>query len=242
MAVKAIITIATPKKLQSLIIREKRTLKLMQVFAQENPDPRCELFYKTPYQLLISVVLSAQATDISVNKCMRPLYEKDLDLEAVLKLGELGLLKKIKSIGLAPTKAKNILALSRILKSTYNSQVPPNREALESLPGVGRKTASVILGELFAEPTIAVDTHVFRVSARLGLHQEKTPEKCEKILEMLIPAVYLPRAHHWFILHGRYICKAKNPACSSCHIAEYCPSKLDTANKAIPRLNRKIVK
>lgn len=189
------------------------------------PNPRCELYYKTPFHLLVSVVLSAQTTDKMVNACMQPLYDKgDFDVEHVLRLGADGLLKEIRRIGLAPTKSKRIVELAKLLKERHGSQVPDDRHALEALPGVGRKTANVILGELFGHPTIAVDTHVFRVSHRLGLHHENTPEKCEQVLLYLIDPKYLPAAHHWFILHGRYTCKAIRPECERCVLSDICPS------------------
>jgi endonuclease III len=190
-----------------------------------SPNPQCELYYKTPYQLLCSVILSAQATDKSVNKCMQPLYEEGLDLASVLRLGEAGFLAKIRTIGLAPTKAKNILRMSKMLLEQHDGEVPSTREALEALPGVGRKTASVVLGELFGEPTLAVDTHVYRVTDRLGLQHESTAEKAETALLAIIPRGYLPKAHHWFILHGRYTCVARAPKCEICPLSDLCPSR-----------------
>lgn len=194
------------------------------------PDAKCELYFETPYQLLISVVLSAQATDRSVNRAMTPLYQGGLCPASVLKLGEPGVLKHIKSIGLAPTKARNIIALTKVLVNQHHSQVPSSRENLEALPGVGRKTANVILGEIFGLPTLAVDTHVFRVAGRLGLHAEKTPEKAEQKLLAIIPPQFLPKAHHWLILHGRYHCTARKPKCETCLVADLCPS----ADRASP--------
>ncbi len=198
--------------------------KMMKRFRKAMPDPRCELYYETPYQLLVSVVLSAQTTDKMVNACMRSQYEKGFGIDDVLQMGQEGLLQKIRSIGLAPTKSKNVFRLSEILKERHASEIPDNRHDLEALPGVGRKTANVILGELFRQPTIAVDTHVFRVGRRLGLHDEKTPEKAEKALLDMIDPKFLPDAHHWFILHGRYTCKALNPDCKKCVIKDLCPS------------------
>lgn len=190
-----------------------------------NPNPRCELYYLTPFHLLVSVALSAQTTDKMVNLCMQPVYDQGtFDPAFVVNLGAEGLLKIIRRIGLAPTKSKRVVELARILIEKHGGDVPQTREHLEDLPGVGRKTANVILGELFGHPTIAVDTHVYRVSYRLGLHTEKTPEKCEGVLLDLIDKKHLPAAHHWFILHGRYTCKAVNPACSSCTLADICPS------------------
>ena len=198
-----------------------------------NPDPRCELYYETPYQLLISVVMSAQATDKSVNAAMTDLYKGGLTVDSVLQMGEGGFLEKIRRIGLAPTKARNILKLSEILKRQFNSEIPRTRQDLESLPGVGRKTANVILGEIYREPTIAVDTHVFRVAARLGLHNETTPDKAELKLLAIIDPSWLPMAHHWFILHGRYTCLARAPKCDACCLADMCPSKENFTKNAI---------
>ena len=216
---------ARPAK-ESPAALKKRVLAILECFSEADPEPRCELFYKTPYQLLISVVLSAQATDKSVNKAMLPLYELGFSPEVALELGEAGVLERIRTIGLAPTKSKNVIRLTKILMEKHGGQVPRNREALEELPGVGRKTANVVLGELWREPTLAVDPHVYRVSYRLGLHQEKTADKCEQVLLNLIPKEYLPRAHHWFVLHGRYHCTARAPKCSSCLIEGFCP-KID---------------
>ena len=173
-------------------------------------------------QLLVSVVLSAQATDKSVNSAMADLYKSGLGVKEILALGEAGFLEKIRKIGLAPTKAKNVLKLTKIIHETYHDEIPRTREDLEALPGVGRKTANVILGEIFREPTIAVDTHVFRVTARLGLHKEKTPEKAELVLLKIIDPKWLPMAHHWFILHGRYTCLARGPKCGECPLRDMC--------------------
>jgi endonuclease III len=190
-----------------------------------NPNPHCELYYETPYQLLLSVVLSAQATDKSVNAAVTDLYRNGLTVDDVIALGEKGFLEKIRRIGLAPTKAKNSVKLSQIIKDKFNGEIPTTREDLESLPGVGRKTASVILGEIFREPTLAVDTHVFRVTRRLGLHKSPTPEKAEQKLLSVINPKWLPMAHHWFILHGRYTCIARGPKCDLCTLNDLCTSK-----------------
>lgn len=189
-----------------------------------HPQAQCELYFKTPYQLLVSVVLSAQATDKVVNRCMLPIYERGFTPETVLRWGYDKLLRHIRQIGLAPTKAKNILALTRLLQDEFAGKIPANRTALESLPGVGRKTASVILGELFEAKTLAVDTHVYRTTARLGLHREKSPTKCEQALLKIIPPRHLPHAHHLFIAHGRYVCQARKPDCSSCLLNNLCPA------------------
>ncbi len=201
-----------------------RVDEILTRLAQANPNPHCELYYETPYQLLVSVVLSAQATDKSVNEAMTALYQDGLSVDDVLALGEAGFLSKIRRIGLAPTKAKNVLKLSALIRDKFGGSIPHSREDLEALPGVGRKTASVILGEIFKEPTLAVDTHVYRVTKRLGLQREATPEKAETRLLKIIEPRWLPMAHHWFILHGRYTCTARNPKCDNCVLYELCPS------------------
>ncbi len=193
-------------------------------FSKIFPDPRCELYYRTPFQLLVSVVLSAQTTDKMVNACMQPVYDSGFTPEDAVRLGPAGILTLIRRIGLAPTKSGRVHTLAGLLLERHGGEVPHTREELEALPGVGRKTANVILGELFREPTLAVDTHVFRVSRRLGLHDETTPENCERALLALFDPKYLPTAHHWFILHGRYTCKALKPACDRCPLNDVCPS------------------
>ncbi|MEN9834286.1 MAG: endonuclease [Pseudomonadota bacterium] len=193
-------------------------------FEAHNPDPRCELYYTSNFQLLLSVMLSAQTTDKAVNASLREAYDSGLGPEEVVKLGADGMLRLIRRIGLAPTKAKRAVALATEIIEKHGGKVPGDRSALEALPGVGRKTANVVLAELFGEPTLAVDTHVFRVTRRLGLHDEKTPEACEHRLMAQIDRKYLPRAHHWFILLGRYTCKALKPACDQCYLADICPS------------------
>lgn len=217
-----------PLRAPKILSRAKRAAQAEDVIKRLrklNPHPKCELYYKTNFHLLVSVVLSAQTTDKMVNQCMQPLYDQgDFDCPHVLQLGAAGLLQQIKRIGLAPTKSKRVVELAGILLAKHGGEVPDNREDLEHLPGVGRKTANVILGELFGHPTIAVDTHVYRVTHRLGLHNESTPEKCEQVLLDLIDPKYLPAAHHWFILHGRYTCKAMRPACSECILKDICPS------------------
>ena len=186
------------------------------------PQAQCALYYETPYQLLVSVVLSAQANDRIVNRCMRPHYERGFDHSTVLQWGYTRLLHHIKQIGLAPTKAKNILALSKILQHQHRGQVPANRQALETLPGVGRKTANVVLGELFQQQVLAVDTHVLRTTARLGLHTAKTATPCEQQLLTIIATHHLPHAHHLFIAHGRSVCQARRPACTQCILNDLC--------------------
>lgn len=206
-------------KTEALSVRVDEILRKLQ---KQNPHPRCELFYKTPFQLLVSVVLSAQATDKSVNAAMTHLWEQDIGPQDVLNMGEQTFLSHIRKIGLAKTKARNVLKLTTTIIEKFGGEIPRTREDLESLPGVGRKTANVILGEIFREPTIAVDTHVYRVSARLGLQDEKTPEKAEQKLLRLIDPKWLPDAHHWFILLGRYTCVARSPKCEPCVLNKIC--------------------
>jgi endonuclease-3 len=190
-----------------------------------DPSPDTELHYATPFELLIAVILSAQATDISVNKATDKLYPVANTPESILALGVKGLKPYIKTIGLFNNKAENIIKTCQILIDEHNSQVPTTREGLESLPGVGRKTANVILNTAFGEPTIAVDTHIFRVSNRTGIAKGKTPLEVEKRLVRLTPDEFKKDAHHWLILHGRYVCKARKPLCGECPIVEWCEYK-----------------
>ncbi|HEY5412449.1 MAG TPA: endonuclease III [Caulobacteraceae bacterium] len=203
----------------------QRTLTLFERFEAGAAHPKTELVYHSPFTLLVSVVLSAQATDKSVNKATGALFRTADAPAKIAALGEEGLIPFIRTIGLYRTKAKNVVALSRILLERYGGEVPLEREALQGLPGVGRKTASVVLNELDIEPAIAVDTHVFRVSHRLGLSKATTPDKVEAELMAKIPARYLTRAHHWLILHGRYVCVARRPKCEICIVADLCPSR-----------------
>ena len=191
-------------------------------FARANPDPQGELHHTNPYTLLVAVVLSAQATDAGVNKATAALFDKVDSPQKMLALGEQGLIDHIRTVGLYPTKAKNIIALSRILLERHGGQVPHDRAALEALPGVGRKTANVVLNIAFGEPTIAVDTHIFRLANRTGLAPGKTPLEVESKLEKLVPGDYRLHAHHWLILHGRYVCKARKPDCGNCLIRDLC--------------------
>ncbi len=200
-----------------------RVSEILRRFEERDPHPKTELFYTNPYTLLVAVVLSAQATDASVNKVTPFLFAQCGTPEAMCVLGEEGLADAIKTIGLYKTKARHVIALSAILRDSYDGQVPMSREALEALPGVGRKTANVVLSVAFGQPTIAVDTHVFRVSHRLGLSRGKTPLDVEKDLEALIPETRRANAHHWLILHGRYICVARKPKCPSCFLEDLCP-------------------
>ena len=193
--------------------------------SEDIPKPSTELEYKNSYTLLIAVVLSAQATDVSVNKATRNLFKKYYTPEQIISLGEEGLKKYIRSIGLYNTKAKNIVALSKILIEIHDGQVPGDRHALEDLPGVGRKTAGVVLNEAFGKPTIAVDTHIFRVSNRSGLAKGKTPNEVEKKLYKVLPNEFIQHAHHWLILFGRYVCTARNPKCSQCSVFDLCSYK-----------------
>ena len=202
-----------------------RIAAIFERFEAACPDPRTELEYKTPFTLLVAVVLSAQATDKSVNKATEKLYQVADTPQQILALGEAGLTPYIASIGLFRTKAKNVIALSRIIVEKYAGQVPLEREALMALPGVGRKTASVVLNELNIEPAIAVDTHVFRVAHRLKLSNGKTPDQVEADLMAIVPQDGLTRAHHWLILHGRYTCVARKPKCRECLVADLCPSR-----------------
>ena len=187
-----------------------------------NPSPTTELTHHNPFELLISVILSAQATDISVNKATKKLYPVANTPAAIAELGEIGLKRFIKTIGLYNSKGRNIIRTCQILLEKHSGEVPRNREELEALPGVGRKTANVILNTAFGEPTIAVDTHIFRISNRIGLAPGKTPLEVEKKLLKFTPDEFKKDAHHWLILHGRYVCKARNPECADCCIAELC--------------------
>jgi endonuclease-3 len=190
--------------------------------AAANPAPKTELQYTNPYTLLVAVVLSAQSTDAGVNKATKSLFEKVQNPADMLKLGLEGLREYIKTIGLYNNKAKNIIALSQILVAKHNGQVPGNRDDLVVLPGVGRKTANVVLNVAFKQPTIAVDTHIFRVCNRTGLAPGKTPEKVEAALEKILPEEFIYNAHHWLVLHGRYICKARKPLCAICPVEKLC--------------------
>jgi endonuclease-3 len=191
-------------------------------FAARDPHPKGELDYINPYTLLVAVVLSAQATDVGVNRATKGLFALASTPQAMLALGEEGVREKIKTIGLFRAKAKNVIALSRQLIDEFGGEVPRSREALVSLPGVGRKTANVVMNIAFGEKTIAVDTHLFRVSNRIPLARGKTPEEVERGLLAIVPDEYLLHAHHWLILHGRYVCKARKPACATCLIADLC--------------------
>ena len=194
-----------------------------------NPRPKTELVYRSTFQLLVTVILSAQATDVSVNKATRPLFKIANTPEGLLELGETELKKYIRTIGLYNTKAKNILRTCRILLDEYGGEVPSDRKALEALPGVGRKTANIVLNIAFGKPTIAVDTHVFRVGNRTGLAPGKTPRAVEDALVACTPKRFQHDAHHWLILHGRHVCKARQADCPNCVIAKWCEYPHKTA-------------
>jgi endonuclease III len=199
------------------------------ILAASRPEPATELEYINPYTLLVAVVLSAQATDVSVNKATEPLFRLADDPAKMVALGEARLREFIRTIGLYRTKAKNVIALSKILIEKHGGQVPGNREALEELPGVGRKTANVVLNVAFGHETIAVDTHIFRVANRTGLAPGKDPRAVEDELEKIVPAQFKRHAHHWLILHGRYVCTARNPKCPECAVRDLCLYKEKTA-------------
>jgi endonuclease III len=190
--------------------------------AARMPEPKTELQYSSPFTLLVAVVLSAQATDVGVNKATGPLFAVADTPAKIAALGVEGLSRYIRTIGLYNMKAKNVIALSQILLQQHGGEVPRDRAALEALPGVGRKTANVVLNVAFGEPTIAVDTHIFRVGNRTGLARGKTPDAVEKVLERVTPDRWKLHAHHWLILHGRYTCKARKPLCPACPVADLC--------------------
>lgn len=200
----------------------KKRLAIFQRFHKQNPHPRTELVYRSPFELLVAVILSAQATDKSVNRATKTLFAVASTPEAITALGLEGLKKHIKSIGLYNTKAKNIIKTCEILLKQHQGKVPEKRELLEKLPGVGRKTANVVLNTVFDQPTVAVDTHIFRVCNRTGLAKGKTPLTVEKTLLKTIPKPYLKNAHHWLVLHGRYTCLARKPKCPECIIQDLC--------------------
>lgn len=210
-----------PRK-SGTFLTQREIYDLFDILRKNNPAPKSDLEYHSPFTLLIAVVLSAQATDAGVNKATRKLFRIAQTPEEILDLGESGLKNYISSIGLYNSKAKNIIALCQKLNEDYNGKVPDTREDLVRLPGVGRKTANVVLNIVYNKPTIAVDTHVFRVSNRTGLAPAKTHEKVEAILEKVIPKDFIHHAHHWLILHGRYTCKARKPLCAQCPINHIC--------------------
>ncbi len=221
-------------------MNEQRRREIFERLRERNPHPTTELEYSTPFELLVAVILSAQATDKSVNLATRRLFKEANTPEKMLALGVAGLSAYVKSIGLYQGKAKNIIATCGQLLERHAGRVPDQREELEALPGVGRKTANVILNTAFGQPTIAVDTHLFRVANRTGLAPGRTVREVEDRLVKRVPADFLHDAHHWLILHGRYVCKARNPDCPSCPIADLCEFKQKTKPAAVaaPRPNR----
>ena len=207
-----------------------KRLEIFRRLHEDNPEPKTELAYSTPFELLVAVTLSAQATDVSVNKATAKLFPVANTPEAIYALGVEGLSEYIKTIGLYNSKAKNVIEACRLLIEKHNSQVPDNREDLEALPGVGRKTANVVLNTAFRQPAMAVDTHIFRVSNRTGIAPGKNVLEVEKKLLKFVPKDYLLDAHHWLILHGRYVCVARKPRCGSCRIEDLCEFKAKTSD------------
>lgn len=209
-----------------------RRRAIFQTLREANPEPRSELEFSSPFQLLVAVVLSAQATDRSVNQATRELFRAAPTPAAMLDLGEGGLIEHIRTIGLFRTKARNVIGLCKQLLEHHGGRVPRSREALEALPGVGRKTANVVLNVAFGEPTIAVDTHIFRVANRTGLAPGKDVDEVEQRLLKTVPEEFRRHAHHWLILHGRYVCVARKPKCWQCTIAKWCDFSPKTAAPA----------
>lgn len=214
-------------------MNRKKISNIFARFKAANPSPKTELEYSTPFELLVAVILSAQATDKSVNIATRVLFKHARTPEAILQLGVAGLSKYIRTIGLFNTKAKNVIAMCRILIQQHGGEVPRTREALEALPGVGRKTANVILNTAFGEPTMAVDTHIFRVANRIGIAPGQDVRAVEEHLLKVVPREYLQDAHHWLILHGRYVCVARKPKCPECLIRDLCEYTQKTPPKEV---------
>lgn len=213
---------AADARLPIQFLTEAEIVQLFDRFQAANPEPKSELSAPNPYTLLVSVVLSAQATDKSVNKATAPLYALADTPQKMLELGEEGLVPYIKSIGLYRSKARHVIELSRMLIDEFGGQLPRTREQLQRLPGVGRKTANVVLNVVYGEPTMPVDTHLLRISPRLGLSDGTNPEAVERDLLSRIPSRYMKHAHHWLILHGRYVCTARNPKCETCPVSDIC--------------------
>ena len=207
-----------------------KRLEIFRRLHEDNPEPKTELAYSSPFELLIAVILSAQATDVGVNKATAKLYPVANTPEAIYAMGYDGLCAYIKTIGLYPSKAKNVIETCRLLVEKHASQVPQTREELEALPGVGRKTANVVLNTAFRQPTMAVDTHIFRVSNRTGLAPGKNVLEVERQLLKFVPKQFLLDSHHWLILHGRYVCQARKPRCGSCRIEDLCEFKQKTSD------------
>jgi endonuclease III len=226
---------AKPRKSRAMSLAEVRGF--LEALAKVTPDPRSELSFINPYTLLVAVVLSAQATDVSVNRATETLFTEASTPEAMVRLGVDGIARHIRSIGLWQGKARNLVELSRQLIETHGGEVPREREALERLPGVGRKTANVVLNVAFGESTMAVDTHIFRLGSRTGIAPGATPRAVEDALVRRVPAEFLRNAHHWLILHGRYVCKARLPECWRCIAAEWCryPDKTPQPLVPVPR-------
>lgn len=222
----------TARKKQSTGFSKAKAAELYIKLAKDRPDPKTELNYSNPFTLVVAVALSAQATDVGVNKATDELFKVADTPQKMLALGVEGVAKYVKTIGLWRNKAKNVVALSQMLIDEYGGEVPQTRDDLVKLPGVGRKTANVVLNEAFGQPTIAVDTHIFRVSNRTGLAPGKTPDAVEQSLERVTPDAFKLGAHHWLILHGRYVCKARKPECWHCVIADICKYKPKTADPA----------
>lgn len=214
------------KNLEIKLLEKEKIIELFEIFLANNPEPKSELSAPNPYTLLVSVVLSAQATDKSVNKATEPLYKIADTPYKMLELGEEKLIEYIKSIGLYRSKARHVIELSQMLVQDFNGQIPRTREELMKLPGVGRKTANVVLNVVYGEPTMPVDTHLLRISPRIGLSNGTTPETVEKDLLACIPTQYMKHAHHWLILHGRYVCTARNPKCDECLVNGICKHNL----------------
>lgn len=226
------INLSKVQNLSSVLYNKNEIAEIFRRFSVQRPTPKSDLNYINTFTLLVAVVLSAQATDVSVNKATRELFFLADQPEKMVALGEEEIANHIRSIGLWRAKARNVYALSNCLIDQYGGQVPDTRETLMALPGVGRKTANVVLNVAFGQPTLAIDTHIFRLSNRLGLAPGKTPEIVEKKLLKIIPVHYLRHAHHWLILHGRYICQARKPQCTQCIIADLC--KAASKTNAIP--------
>ncbi len=226
------VRLAKPKRPPASAYSADEVAEMFRRFAIQRPEPRGELESVNAFTLLVAVVLSAQATDVGVNKATRPLFAVADTPHKMLELGEERVGEYIRTIGLWRNKAKNVIALSRALIEEHGGEVPATREALTKLPGVGRKTANVVLNSAFGQATMAVDTHILRLGNRLGLAPGTTPEEVEETLLRVIPAQYLRHAHHWLILHGRYVCKARRPECEACIIADLCKAAVKT--NAIP--------
>jgi len=211
-----------PHSSEKNLYKKEEVAEIFSRFCHANPQPKSDLNYSNPFTLLVAVVLSAQATDQGVNKATEKLFLLADTAQKMLSLGEDGVAQHIRTIGLWRNKAKNVIALSQSLVENSGGEIPSSREALMALPGVGRKTANVVLNIAFGEPTLAVDTHIFRLANRLKLAPGKTPDEVEQKLLRIIPQAYLKNAHHWLILHGRYICKARRPLCENCLISDLC--------------------